>query len=78
MAAHSDDAGEKTERHQNHDEFANNSPVMKEKSGMDTPDMGVGDVATPPNFDHIDEKKILWKVSHLSFTMDRNFTPQTY
>lgn len=43
----------------NHDEYA----AGDNKTVSDTDDMGVGTVATPPNFDHVDEKKILWKVT---------------
>lgn len=43
----------------NHDEYA----AGDNKAVSDTDDMGVGTVATPPNFDHVDEKKILWKVT---------------
>lgn len=64
MGSHSAESTEKVGVPPNHDEYVNNGVIMDEKapSPSDTDDMGIGMVRTPPNFDHIDEKKVLWKV----------------
>ncbi|KAH0593209.1 hypothetical protein MHUMG1_08931 [Metarhizium humberi] len=58
MMSRSGQSTEKVVMPFNHDEYAGGD----NKAVSDTDDMGVGTVATPPNFDHVDEKKILWKM----------------
>lgn len=70
MSSHVGGSTEKVGVPPNHDEYANNGVIMDEKapSPSDTDDMGIGMVTTPPNFDNIDEKKVLWKVRRCFFS----------
>lgn len=62
MVSHSADSTEKVVVPPNHDEYVSNGVKIDDKAPSDTDDMGVATITTPPNFDHIDEKKVLWKV----------------
>ncbi|OAQ60472.1 MFS nicotinic acid transporter Tna1 [Pochonia chlamydosporia 170] len=62
MVSHSADSTEKVVVPPNHDEYVSNGVKIDDKAPSDTDDMGVATITTPPNFDHIDEKKVLWKM----------------
>jgi hypothetical protein len=61
--SHLNASTEKVAMPPNHNEYVANRANIDEKAPSDTDDAGVGTFTTRPNFDHVDEKKVLWKVS---------------
>lgn len=65
MVSHSDDSAEKVEKVEKlskHDAFAHHGAAILENEVSHKGNPGVGTAKTPSSFDHIDERKILWKV----------------
>ncbi|KHO00479.1 high-affinity nicotinic acid transporter [Metarhizium album ARSEF 1941] len=62
MKSHSGESAEKGAMPSSRDEYADTDMNLENKAVSETDDMGIGVVAPQPSFDHVDEKKILWKM----------------
>ncbi|GAB0137837.1 hypothetical protein EsDP_00006090 [Epichloe bromicola] len=62
MVSHSDEFADKVEKPSQHDAFSHDGAAILENEVSHKENSGVGTARTPSNFDHIDERKILWKM----------------